>query len=104
MRTAAPDFRLFWDNAYAVHHLTEERIEIAKSSMRARATAPKPRVRVRLHLEDHARRRGRGPLRGLGGERGLVLGCIGLRTIGPDKLNQLRHVRFLSNKDGEASA
>ena len=29
MRTAAPDFRLFWDNAYAVHHLTDERLEIA---------------------------------------------------------------------------
>ncbi len=29
MKTAAPDFRLFWDNAYAVHHLTSERIEIA---------------------------------------------------------------------------
>src|SRR6185437_7127809 len=29
MKTAAPDFRLFWDNAYTVHHLTSERIEIA---------------------------------------------------------------------------
>jgi len=29
MKTAAPDFRLYWDNAYSVHHLTDERIEIA---------------------------------------------------------------------------
>ena len=29
MKTAAPDFRLYWDNAYCVHHLTGERIEIA---------------------------------------------------------------------------
>src|SRR5262249_21185563 len=29
MKTAAADFRLFWDNAYAVHHLTGERVEIA---------------------------------------------------------------------------
>ena len=39
METAAPDFRVFWDNAYAVHHLTAERIEIPSSSTRARATA-----------------------------------------------------------------
>ncbi len=29
MKTAAPDFRLYWDNAYGVHHLTSERIQIA---------------------------------------------------------------------------
>ena len=29
MQTSAPDFRLYWDNAYAVHHLTNESIEIA---------------------------------------------------------------------------
>jgi DNA-binding transcriptional MocR family regulator len=29
MRTGAPDFRLLWDNAYAVHHLAEQRPEIA---------------------------------------------------------------------------
>ncbi len=29
MKTAAADFRLYWDNAYAVHRLTDERIEIA---------------------------------------------------------------------------
>ncbi|GAA2894501.1 hypothetical protein GCM10020220_100730 [Nonomuraea rubra] len=29
METAAPDFRIFWDNAYAVHHLTDTPDELA---------------------------------------------------------------------------
>src|SRR5262245_39521987 len=28
MQTAADDFRIFWDNAYAVHHLTDEPVEV----------------------------------------------------------------------------
>ena len=53
MTTAAPDFRLFWDNAYAVHHLTAERIEIANivtacarhghAEPRRSSTDPRPR-------------------------------------------------------------
>ena len=27
MKTAAPDFKIFWDEAYIVHHLTDEIIE-----------------------------------------------------------------------------
>ena len=42
MRTAAPDFKIIWDDAYCVHHLTDEQIEIrsappARSPTRARA-------------------------------------------------------------------
>src|SRR5208282_2400013 len=41
MKTAAPDFRLFWDNAYDVHHLTETRHEI-DSVLEACARAGQP--------------------------------------------------------------
>ena len=61
MKTAAPDFRLFWDNAYAVHHLTAERIEIPSTSIDAcaRAGHPQSRVHLRFDVEGHVRRRRR---------------------------------------------
>ena len=54
MKTAAPDFRLYWDNAYAVHHLTNEHIEIANIlELCARHSLSQPRFCLCFHLEDH---------------------------------------------------
>ena len=56
MPTAAPDFRIFWDNAYAVHHLTDEQVEIADLlGACAEAGQRGPGLRLRVHLEDHPR-------------------------------------------------
>ena len=58
MRTAATDFRLFWDNAYAVHTLTAR---LRAPGRRARpgrhGGQPEPAVRLRVDVEDHLRRR-----------------------------------------------
>ncbi len=51
METGAPDFRLFWDNAYALHHLTERRPNLrnvleacARPATRTgRSSSPRPR-------------------------------------------------------------
>ena len=73
MTTAAPDFRLFWDNAYAVHHLTAERIEIANIvTACASARTCEPAVRVRIHVQGHPGRRRRRALRVVAAERRLV--------------------------------
>ena len=59
MRSGAPDFRLFWDNAYAVHHLTERRHEIANIlDLCGSATTPTA-LRVRIYLQGDAGRRQR---------------------------------------------
>ena len=67
--------------------------------MRA-AREPEPRVRLRIDLEDHAGRGRCGALCEFGANVAWYLGRVGKRTIGADKLNQLRHVRFLRNTDG----
>jgi DNA-binding transcriptional MocR family regulator len=101
MQTGAPDFRLFWDNAYAVHHLTERRHAIANI----------------LDACTEARHPDRAFI--FGSTSKITLAGAGLaffasspanvawylarsfkRTIGSDKLSQLRHVRFLRNEAG----
>lgn len=64
MECAAPDFRIFWDNAYAVHHFSDDPAEqdIVLDIAEACREAGQPRSlsEVRLHVEDHLPRRGRG--------------------------------------------
>ena len=73
METAAPDFKIFWDNAYAFHHLTEDEAKSADMlTLAAAAGPPAPADHVRLDLEDHLRRRRRGVPGRLGRDREVV--------------------------------
>jgi DNA-binding transcriptional MocR family regulator len=101
MPTAAPDFRVFWDNAYTVHHLTDRRVEIANflDLCHAAGHADRPLIFASTSKITLA-----------GGGLGLLaasqanidwfVALSSRRTIGPDKLNQLRHVRFLRDHAG----
>ena len=101
MKTAAPDFRLYWDNAYAVHHLTDERIEIANIiELCVRNGNPsRPFVFASTSKITLA---GSGLALFAASKDNVkwLLARLTPRTIGPDKLNQLRHVRFLKNETG----
>jgi aspartate/methionine/tyrosine aminotransferase len=101
MKTGAPDFRLFWDNAYAVHHLTDHRHAIA-NILAACAQAGNPDRPFIFASTSKITLAGAG-LAFIGSSPANVawyLGRLFKRTIGSDKLNQLRHVRFLKNEAG----
>ena len=101
METAAPDFRLFWDNAYAVHHLTREQIQIANIlelcarhghpnralvfASTSKITLPGAGLALFAASPDNVK---------------WLLSRLVPRTIGPDKINHLRHVRFLKDHAG----
>jgi aspartate/methionine/tyrosine aminotransferase len=101
MRTGAADFRLFWDNAYAVHHLTERRHAVA-NILDACEQAENP-DRAFIFGSTSKITLGGAGLALFGSSPANVAWYLARafkRTIGPDKLNQLRHVRFLKNEAG----
>jgi DNA-binding transcriptional MocR family regulator len=101
MRTAAPDFRLYWDNAYGVHHLTSERIQIANilELCERHGHANRPFIFASTSKITFA---GAGLAVFAGSAENVkwFLARSMPRTIGPDKINQLRHVRFLKDQAG----
>ena len=96
MHTAAPDFRIFWDNAYCVHDLYDETDELANIFDLARAAGTEDRV-VAFASTSKITFPGAGI--GFIGASPAVIAEFSKRLkaglISADKLNQLRHVRFL---------
>ncbi|MEP7117007.1 MAG: aminotransferase class I/II-fold pyridoxal phosphate-dependent enzyme [Acidobacteriota bacterium] len=101
MPAAAPDFRVFWDNAYAVHHLTSERIEIP-SLLEACARHGRPNRVFVFGSTSKITFGGAGVALFAAAAANVkwYLSRMGKRTIGGDKVNQLRHVRLLRDADG----
>jgi DNA-binding transcriptional MocR family regulator len=104
MRTAAVDFRIFWDNAYAAHHLTDDHAEIADVlALAAEAGNPD---RVFVFGSSSKMTFAGGGVAFFGSSPANVdwwLDRTRVRSIGPDKVNQLRHARFLKSPQGLAA-
>lgn len=101
METAAPDFRIFWDNAYVVHHLTDERTKSADILGLCSASGHPNRALV-FASTSKVTFAGAG-VSFLGGSPENIawfLSHTSFQSIGPDKVNQLRHVEFLGDADG----
>ena len=101
METAAPDFKIFWDNAYAFHHLTEDEAKSADILSLA-AAAGHPHRPIMFASTSKITFAGAG-VAFLGGSVETVkwyIENLGKGAIGPDKLNQLRHSQFFGSPQG----
>ena len=101
MKTAAPDFRIFWDNAYAVHDLYPDRHDTLADIFEACTAAGNPNRPFFFASTSKITFPGAGVAVMAASEENLkqILPIISAQTIGFDKLNQLRHVRYFKNAE-----
>lgn len=101
MPTAAPDFRIFWDNAYGVHHLTATHHAVADILELCERHGHPDRVFL-FGSTSKMTFAGGGVAMVASSPANVkwLLQQMERRTIGADKLNQLRHVRFLKDQAG----
>ena len=99
-RIATPGFRLMWDNAYAVHHLAGGTPPPENVMARCRAAGTEDSV-VQFASTSKVTFAGAG-ISFFGASRRNVdwfRSRLSVMTIGPDKVNQLRHMRLLPDMD-----
>ncbi|MBD3922255.1 aminotransferase class I/II-fold pyridoxal phosphate-dependent enzyme [Paenibacillus sp. PR3] len=100
MKTKARDFRIFWDDAYSVHHLTDQPDPLTNVLSACKEAGNPDRVFLFCSTSKITF-----PGAGVAAMAGSVeninymRSLISVQTIGPDKINQLRHTRFLKDMD-----
>lgn len=99
--SAAPDFRILWDNAYAVHHLTDDPPALM-NVLSACQSAGVPERPLLFGSTSKISFAGAGValLGGSTANMDWFRSHLSKMTIGSDKLNQLRHVRFFQSMAG----
>ncbi|MDN5796202.1 MAG: aminotransferase [Intrasporangium sp.] len=101
MPTAAPDFTIFWDNAYAFHHLTEHEAKSADIlSLSSVAAHPNRPVMFASTSKISYAGAGVAALAASVDNIAWYLRHLGKSSISPDKVNQLRHVEFFGSAEG----
>ena len=106
LKPAAEDFRIYWDNAYCVHDLYEDKADTGSSvgdPWRCVRQAGNPNL-IRSSSASTSKITFSGA--GISGlitsleNKADILKRLTIQTIGFDKINQLRHVKFLKDIDG----
>ena len=101
MKTAAADFRILWDNAYAEHHLSEARPQLANIAQRCEAANHPNRV-LQFASTSKICHPGSGVAALAASDANIAdaMRHIGVQSIGPDKVNQLRTLKLFGDLAG----
>ena len=95
LNPAAPDFRIFWDNAYAVHYFADEDDKLVEIMNELKKVGKEDMLFMYTSTSKVSYPgAGVGAMAASKNNVQLILKQMMPQCIGPDKLNQLRHVRY----------
>ncbi len=100
MKTAAKDFRIFWDNAYGIHHIYKE-VSLKNIFKAAKPYGNEDRIYY-FFSTSKITFPGAGVALLASGMENIkeIKKHMSAQTIGHDKINQLRHVQHFNNPEG----
>ena len=102
LKPAAKDFRIYWDNAYSVHHLYDEEQDIILEIIAECEKAGNPDMVYKFSSTSKITFPGSG-IAALAASKANIEDTkeqMYCQTIGHDKVNQFRHVKFFEDLDG----
>ena len=102
LKPAAEDFRIYWDNAYGIHHLYEDKQDNLVEILMECKKEGNPDMVYKFCSTSKVSFPGSG-VAAIGTSKANIADIkkqMTIQTIGHDKLNQLRHVRFFKDIHG----
>lgn len=102
LKPAAEDFRIYWDNAYSVHHLYDDHQDFLLEILDECKKAGNPDLVYKFTSTSKISFPGSGIAAIAASDANIqeIKSQLRIQTIGYDKVNQLRHVRFFKDLDG----
>ena len=102
LKPAAKDFRIYWDNAYGIHHLYDDKQDYLIEILAECKRAGNPDLVYKFSSTSKITFPGSGIAAMAASQNNLedIRTTLKYQTIGYDKVNQLRHVRFFGDIHG----